>query len=151
MKARWYAAEGVKREKITGEVFTPQGIGHEMLDLVLGRDPSLISGNYLDPSCGDGNLLVYVLERKLLAGLHPYQALESLYGIELIEENVQRCRERLIACAAKELPDDALDDCKRIIDEPIAGSRYSRIVCHDTLTWDVNKWRPINETVFTFG
>jgi hypothetical protein len=147
-KARWYSSQGVERKKLTGEVFTPEIMGDEMLDLVLARDPMLIRGNYLDPSCGDGNLLLCVLKRKIKSGIHPHHALESLYGIELMEDNVVLCRQRLAEHAARTLYKDdgdyevILNICLEIVNSS-QDSSYPRIVCHDTLSWSVEHWQPM--------
>ena len=54
---RWYATGGVERQKITGEVFTPEHVGLDMLSLLMDHDPGLITGTFLDPSCGDGRFV----------------------------------------------------------------------------------------------
>lgn len=146
-KSRWYAAAGVERKKITGEVFTPEFMGQSMLDLLLAHDPSLIFGTFLDPSCGDGNLLMCVLRRKIEKGIDPCEALGSIYGIELMEDNVIRCRQRLVECAIEHVGEDnSYETCLNIINS-VLDSSYPRIVCHDILTWDVEHWRPTNMVV----
>ncbi|MEJ6561921.1 MAG: N-6 DNA methylase [Akkermansiaceae bacterium] len=49
-----------------GEVFTPEWMVEEMLDLVKG-ETERIDSRFLEPACGDGNFLVKVLQRKLAA------------------------------------------------------------------------------------
>lgn len=78
-----------------------------MLDLV--KDESeRIDSRFLEPACGSGNFLVPVLVRKLATVQarygkndfenrhHALLALMSIYGIELLEDNVARCRENLL-------------------------------------------------------
>lgn len=138
MAARWYA-DDVSRQKVAGEVFTPPDTGWDMLELVITHDPNLIGGSYLDPSCGTGNLLVCVLGMKIEAGIDPHQALESLYGIELMEDNVATCRQRLVQYAVEHGGDPVR--CLAIVNS-CPDSTYPRIVCHDTFEWDVAYWRP---------
>ena len=90
---------GVERDKArvkaTGEVFTPTPLVQEMLDLLpvsLFEDPSK---TFIDPACGDGQFLSEVLIRKLEAGHELEQAVSTIYGIDLMQDNVDLCRERL--------------------------------------------------------
>jgi type I restriction-modification system DNA methylase subunit len=86
------------RVKQLGEVFTPPELVNEMLDRLpaeLWTDPSK---TYIDPACGTGNFLVEVVRRKIEAGSTPLQALETTYGIDIMEDNVLECRQRLLEC-----------------------------------------------------
>jgi hypothetical protein len=90
-----------------GEVFTPDWMVQDMLDLV--KDESeRIDSRFLEPACGSGNFLVPILQRKLLTVKsrygksefekvhHSLLALMSLYGIEILEDNVEECRANLL-------------------------------------------------------
>ncbi|WP_245559115.1 N-6 DNA methylase [Microbacterium indicum] len=89
-----------------GEVFTPRWLVDDMLDLVKD-ETERIDSRFLEPACGSGNFLVPVLERKLAVAKARYarsefelrhQALLGLmciYGIELLADNVEECRENL--------------------------------------------------------
>lgn len=84
-----------------GEVFTPQWLVDEMLDSYPEEayaDPEL---SFIDPTCGDGNFLVRVLERKVSNGISISQALDNIYGIDILPDNVYACRERLMSTAIK--------------------------------------------------
>ena len=105
MRDREYMS-GVEREKTrvkaTGEVFTPTPLVQEILDKL---DPSLFEDptkTFLDPSCGDGQFLSEVLIRKLEAGIDFADALATIYGVDLMPDNVDLCRERLL-CAREDL------------------------------------------------
>ena len=87
-----------------GEVFTNPREVNAMLDLV--RDESFrLDSRFLEPACGDGNFLIEILRLKLtfLKDLKSqteweYQSLiavGSCYGIELLDDNAEACRERL--------------------------------------------------------
>src|SRR4249920_2462707 len=90
-----------------GEVFTPAWMVEAMLDLVKG-ETERIDSRFLEPACGSGNFLVPVLQRKIAtvtarygkSGFetrhHTLLALMSIYGIELLADNVAECRENLL-------------------------------------------------------
>lgn len=87
------------RVKQLGEVFTPPELVNEMLDRLppeLWSDPMK---TYIDPACGTGNFLIEVVRRKIEAGSAPLQALETTYGIDIMEDNVLECRQRLLSVA----------------------------------------------------
>ena len=95
-----------------GEVFTPSWMVEDMLNLV--KDESeRIDSRFLEPACGDGNFLKVVLQRKLATVQSRYGKSEfeqnhyalfglmCIYGIELLEDNVQECRQNLLDVFAK--------------------------------------------------
>ena len=90
------------RVKATGEVFTPTPLVQEILDKIpieVFADPSK---TFLDPSCGDGQFLGEVLIRKMKNGATFEQALSTIYGVDLMIDNVDLCRERLL-CGREDL------------------------------------------------
>jgi len=114
---------GIERDqlriKATGEVFTPTPLVQEMLDCLpqdLFTDPTK---TFLDPSCGDGQFLSEVLIRKLENGIDFETALNTIYGVDLMPDNVELCRKRLL-CGQEHL--------RQIVER--------NIVCHDALTYD---------------
>jgi hypothetical protein len=114
---------GVERDKLrvkaTGEVFTPTPLVQEMLDQLpagVFDDPEK---TFLDNSCGDGQFLSEVLIRKLEHGSTFEQALSTIYGVDLMPDNVQLCRDRLLC---------GREDLRHIV--------VKNIVCHDALTYD---------------
>lgn len=92
-----------------GEVFTPPHLVSDMLDLPGVKDECLrIDSRFLEPACGDGNFMAEILRRRLgrVSETHPRSTqlpwerdalvgLSNLYGIELLHDNVQACRDRL--------------------------------------------------------
>jgi hypothetical protein len=91
---------GVERDhtrvKATGEVFTPTPLVQEILDAfdpVLFTDPTK---TFLDNSCGDGQFLGEVLIRKMENGSTFEQALSTIYGVDLMPDNVKLCQDRLL-------------------------------------------------------
>ncbi|MDB4452339.1 hypothetical protein N9129_03925 [Akkermansiaceae bacterium] len=90
-----------------GEVFTPEWMVEEMLDLVK-CETERIDSRFLEPACGDGNFLVKVLQRKLAAvelkyGKSDFErrhfallGVMCIYGIELLPDNIAGCRANLL-------------------------------------------------------
>lgn len=96
---------GVERDKnrvlATQEVFTPTDTVIDLLkeyenDL---KDPEK---EFIDPSCGDGQFLGEVLIHKIENGIDFETALATIYGVDLMEDNVELCRERLL-CGREDL------------------------------------------------
>ena len=91
---------GVEREKsrvkATGEVFTPTPLVQEILDQLPAEVFTDPSKTFLDPTCGDGQFLGEVLIRKMENGATFEQALSTIYGVDLMQDNVDLCRERLL-------------------------------------------------------
>ncbi len=99
------------RERVQkhGEVFTAPREVNAMLDLVRNETERLDS-RFLEPACGDGNFLVEILRRKLAVASSNYQkhqsqlqyekdailAISSIYGIDILPDNAQECRVRLL-------------------------------------------------------
>lgn len=116
-----------------GEVFTADQEVQAMLDLV-GPETIRIDSRFLEPACGSGNFLVAVLERKLrtVARRHgrskfaysrdALTALASLYGVDVLSDNVEECQRRLQETfavtyrqAVGEEPDERLTRVARFI------------------------------------
>lgn len=100
-----------KRVQQHGEVFTPRAIVDAMVSLP-GLDESILQATttVLEPSVGEGAFLINILERRLKLLAEQYSddlvrfenysllALTSLYGIELLEDNVKKCAINLFTC-----------------------------------------------------
>lgn len=114
---------GVDREqarvKSTGEVFTPTPLVQEILDKLqqdVFTDPTK---TFLDPTCGDGQFLGEVLIRKMENGSTFEQALSTTYGVDLMIDNIDLCRERLLC---------GREDLRHIVEK--------NIVCYNGLEYD---------------
>jgi SAM-dependent methyltransferase len=89
-----------------GEVLTPPEIVNAMLDLVK-QETERIDSRFLEPACGTGNFLTEILRQKLCVVEERYKksqleyeryavlAVSSIYGIDILEDNVQECRQNL--------------------------------------------------------
>ena len=148
-----------------GEVFTPPGLVNDMLDLV-AQECERVDSRFLEPACGDGNFLAEVLRRKLTTvdrrqGRNAEKwrrdavlAVSSLYGIDLLPDNVAECRERLLQVVterhAARLKADLPEDARRAV----AFILSRNVVQGDALTMrradgrpiDFPEWSPVNGT-----
>ncbi len=123
-----------------GEVLTGAREVNAMLDLVK-QETERIESRFLEPACGDGNFLAEVLNRKLAVVRKRYRrsqfeyernavvAVGSLYGIDILEDNVLACRERLHAIFEREYGalygKHVREDCLRSI----------RFILHRNIIW----------------
>ena len=95
-----------KRVAEHGEVFTNPREVNAMLDLVK-QETERIDSRFLEPACGNGNFLIEILRRKLEVVKSRYKksqweyekngliAVMSAYGVDIMQDNVDECRERL--------------------------------------------------------
>ena len=94
-----------------GEVFTPDSIVNDMIDLVEGElkkditDEQYLEKTWLEPACGDGQFLIRILYRKLEVisklpeekrQLALVKALTTIYGVDIQEDNVLKSRDRMM-------------------------------------------------------
>lgn len=91
-----------------GEVFTAEREVNAMLDLVK-QETERIDSRFLEPACGDGNFLAEILRRKLKESYRKYHnipidyeksavlAISSIYGIDIMMDNVIHCQQRLFS------------------------------------------------------
>jgi len=96
------------RRRQTAECFTPTSLTNEILDKLtcysyrdLWEDETK---TFLDPAVGNGNLLLPVLQRKIevlekagrLNSQTLINALSSIYGIDIMRDDIRECRLRLL-------------------------------------------------------
>lgn len=109
MKSQSNSHKQVKsKQRVTdhGEVFTHEREVNAMLDMVK-HETERIDSRFLEPACGEGIFLAEVLRRKLGIVENRYAksqieyernaflAVSSLYGIDILQDNVELCRENL--------------------------------------------------------
>jgi len=96
------------RERVQNfaEVFTSEREVNAMINLVQ-HEAERIESRFLEPACGNGNFLAPILEKKLEVVKNKYKknqieferyavvAVGSIYGVEILEDNVNQCRDRL--------------------------------------------------------
>lgn len=128
-----------QREKENGEVFTPKELIGEMLlkiDEDVWRDPTK---TFLEPSCGDGNILCEIFIYRIAYGIDPLVALETLYGVELMDDNVEIARQRLWQLYADAGGSDVIASGKIL---------NTNIVCTNSLEYDFEFNKEVGTTRF---
>lgn len=124
-----------ERHKITQEDFTPDWVIETYLCKNIGEDIyTSPNKTVLDNSCGIGNILLYILRKRLENGLKPEEAVSSLYGVELMADNVAECRKRI------------LDECVKAggNEAELIPIIRNRIQWHDSLKFDYDNWPGID-------
>ena len=143
------------RERVVehGEVFTNAREVNAMLDLVK-PETERIESRFLEPACGDGNFLAEILHRKLKVvaakyskSQHDYErnsflAVSSIYGVELLEDNAETCRQRLFDIW-EEAFKFIFPKSESVINESIRYLLSKNILCGDALTMKQNNGQPI--------
>lgn len=160
-----------------GEVYTGSREVNAMLDLV-AQEVGRIDSRFLEPACGNGNFLSVILERKLAVVEQRYArvqleferyavlAVSSVYGIDILGDNVRQCRQRLF-----EIFDGGFyarlfkSRCKTKCRDAVRFILDRNIICGDALTLRTvgenpgyivfPEWSPINGSLlkrrdFTF-
>ena len=128
-----------------GEVFTAEREVKAMCDLVKS-ETERIESRFLEPACGNGNFLAEVLSRKLEVvknrygkSKHEYErysvlAVSSLYGVDILSDNAEECRLRLLSLWSDEYYKAFAEF---VTGDLLASVRYilaHNILCGDALT-----------------
>ena len=167
------AAQIKSKERVSqrGEVFTAEREVNAMLDLV-ANECLRPDSRFLEPACGDGNFLSAILKRKLAELRRKYKksprdyeklsivAIGSLYGVDIMNDNVEACRERLFSIWDTEYTDhcksEASDEVREasqfIIERNIINGNALTLMCVDSNGNDTkapivfSEWTLINGT-----
>lgn len=150
-----------KRVRDNGEVFTNEREVNAMLDLVK-QETERIDSRFLEPACGNGNFLIEILRRKLEVVKSRYKksqweyeknaliAVMSCYGVDIMQDNVNECIERLYnlfldyykSLFKKDIKQDYLDIVKFILTK--------NILCGDALSMKDSADNPITFAEWAF-
>lgn len=87
------------RIKVTEECFTPTWLVQKGLNEYEKFIPDIFSNQsktFIDNSCGDGQFLGEALIRKVENGIDFETALSTIYGVDLMPDNVKLCQDRLL-------------------------------------------------------
>ena len=137
-----------------GEVFTAEREVRAMCDLVKS-ETERIESRFLEPACGNGNFLAEVLRRKLAVvksryGKNPsdYErysvlAVTSIYGVDILADNAQECRERLFALWNEEYTAVVKSAANPQCREAVRYILQKNILCGDALTMKQSDGSPI--------
>ena len=124
-----------KTGKKTQEFFTPYSIVKRMCDKIPDEDWSDPTKTFLEPSFGSGQFVVYIVWNRIQHGVDWQTALKTLYGVELMFDNVIECHDRVI---------DLLTKLDIEFDERTARKIMKKnLVCSDFFKWDFENWKPI--------
>lgn len=124
-----------KNGKSTQEFFTPYSIVKRMCDKVDESDWSDPDKTFCEPCFGNGQFVIYIVWNRLQHGIDWKTALETLYGVELMQDNVYETHGRIIKLL------DALDID---YDEDVAMDiMLKNLVCSDFFKWDFENWCPL--------
>ena len=156
-----------KRVSDHGEVFTAEREVKAMCDLV-EQECVRIDSRFLEPACGDGNFLAEILERKLKIVRDRYRrsaydwernsllALGSLYGVDILADNCEVCRRRLMkiwenayrAVCKKECNEETRRAARYILQQNIVCGNALSLRCVDEQQRDTSE--PIVFSEWTF-
>lgn len=144
-----------------GEVFTSEREVNAMLDLVK-NETERIESRFLEPACGTGNFLIKILERKLNVVDAVYRrmqyewetrgflAVSSIYGVELLPDNVTECRERLFEYFKTRYIAQFKTKISQRFLESVRFLLEKNIICGDALTLLTNEGQPIVFSEWSF-
>lgn len=124
-----------------------------------------------EPACGTGNFLTEILARKLSVvkseyGRSPLEyekysllAVSSLYGVDIMADNVETCRERLFkqwdkqyrSVCKKECNDDTRKSVRFILSRNIVCGNALTLKCVDENCNDTEQDIVFSEWAFVFG
>jgi hypothetical protein len=111
------------RVKRTGEIFTPTSLVEEILQKLPKSEFINPKRTFFDPACGNGQFLSEVLIMKLEHGHDFETALRTIYGMDIMFDNVDLCRDRLLC---------GVEKFRNIVE-------YN-IICADALTFNFDNW-----------
>ena len=120
------------------EFFTPSSLVSKMCDKIPPTDWSNPTKTFLEPCFGNGNFLVEIIRRRIVDYSIDWKiVLNNLYGVELMSDNVQETKDRIIELLKKLNIDFNEQEARDIMNH--------NLVCSDFFKWDFENWRPIPE------
>lgn len=121
----------------TQEFFTPYDLVCKMCDRVPSEKWQDPESTWLEPSFGDGAFIVEIIRRRIQDyNIDWVQTLKTLYGVELMQDNVDETYDRVVYLLQElEVPDFDENEARQIMKQ--------NLVCSDFFKWDFENWRPI--------
>lgn len=126
--------ERKSRKKKTQEIFTPYCIVKKLMDKISDEDWQDPTKTFIDPAMGNGNIILGILYRRIVEyNIDWRTALETCYGVELMQDNVDETYERIFDLLDKMNIDYDKDEALKIMHE--------NLVCSDFFEWDFENWK----------
>lgn len=128
-----------------GEVYTNDREVKAMCDLVK-YETERIDSRFLEPACGNGNFLAEILTRKLGVCKRKYKrspldyekysvlAASSIYGVDILQDNVLDCRRRMFTIWDKQYKAVCKSMCNEQTKKSVKFIFSRNIVCGNALT-----------------
>lgn len=134
-----------------GEVYTAHRQVSDMLDLI-PSDAARISATYIEPACGNGNLIVEILKRKFsmittrdpwLYSIQQLRCVSSVYGVDIQKDNTLETVERIVRVCTKAYTDVYHCQPNNHMTTAVRGVASRNIVCGDMLTATTSDGSPL--------
>lgn len=144
-----------------GEVYTAEREVNAMLDLVK-QETERIDSRFLEPACGNGNFLIEILRRKLEIVKTRYKksqweyekngliAVMSIYGIDIMPDNVEECIERLFSLFVEYYKNIFKKQIKENYLDIVHFVFTKNILCGDALSMKDNTNNPLTFAEWSF-
>ena len=144
-----------------GEVYTAKREVCAMLDLVK-EEAERIDSRFLEPACGTGNFLVEIMSRKMEAVRRQFvrnrfeydqasaMAVSSMYGVELLPDNVDACRNRLLTQYLETYRQHQHQEASPELERCVSFLLRKNILCGDALTMLRDNGEPVTFCEWTF-
>ena len=124
----------------TQEFFTPYSVVKRMADKISDEDWADSSKTFLEPCFGNGQFICYIVYNRIMHGVSWEDTLKTLYGVELMQDNVDETRERVLGM---------LEQMGVVFDRDRALDIMSHnLVCSDFFEWDFKNWTKLNKPLF---
>ncbi len=123
--------------KSTQEFFTPYEIVKRMCDKVSDEDWRNPDKTFLEPAFGNGQFVLYIIYKRILSCIDWRTTLSTLYGVELMQDNVAETKERIFSLLDKLNIQYDKFEAQSILD--------ANLICSDFFEWNFEEWRPYTE------
>lgn len=122
-----------KSNENTQEFFTPYEIVKRMADKIPEETWADPTKTFLEPSFGNGQFILYIIWNRIQHDIDWKTSLKTLYGVELMQDNVDETKERVLDLLTKMNIDYNKDEALEIMNK--------NFVCSDFFDWDFENWR----------
>lgn len=119
------------------EFFTPYEIVKKIADKISESDWSNPEKTFLEPSFGNGQFVIFIIYNRIQHGVSWKDTLKTLFGVELMPDNVQETKDRIISLLSEMEIQFNKEEALKIIDH--------NLVCSNFFKWDFENWCPIKE------